>query len=161
MNKGLKSAGTIFLGLLVGQLVLSLLISVVTLIVGLITWGSPTPLALTIATGLICCYLWYHLGWSTVDADQLHRGGMISAVIIWTLLTSLMINVYLIFLPQQLAGGMIREIAEAVNYDSRWWFYDFWDWPIGSLLLSASFAFGLSRKIKKLKAAPQAKEENV
>ena len=72
-----------------------------------------------------------------------------------------MINVYLIFLPQQLAGGMIREIAEAVNYDSRMWFYDLWDWPIGSLMLSASFAFGLSRKIKKLKAAPQAKEENV
>ena len=158
---GIKSGGMLFLWLMLSQFISSLLLGIVALIGWIIHPMGPTPLWAYIGSSVVFCAFWFYMGWRTPYADQMKPGGAVAVITVWTVLTFLMEGVLLFFSPQPLCGAVIREIFEAVYYDSRVWFDEFWDAPIGYLMLSTSLGVGLIRKQKKLKENPVTNDENV
>ena len=157
---GIKSGGTLFLWLMLSQFISSLLLGIVALIGWIIHPMGSTPLWEYIGCSVIFCAFWFYMGWRTPYADQLKPGVAVPVIAVWTVMTFLMEGTLLFFSPQPQCGAVIREIFEAVNYESRFWFYEFWDTVIGYVMLSTALGVGLFRKQKKLKENPVTNEEN-
>ena len=138
-----KSFFLLFLWLLLLQIISSLLTVVGTMIFGIFNLVGPTPLWQWILNGVLTCLLWFLAGWFMPYVDQLKPGGAVTVLTIWTVLTSFMRGVYLLFLPQQFCGTMLREILQAFHYDSGVRLDEYWDLPIGCFLLSIVLGTGL------------------
>jgi hypothetical protein len=138
----------------------SVLAAVGAIIFGVFHLVGSTPLWQWILGGVLVCLLWFLAGWFMPCADQLRPGGAAVVLTIWTVLTSFMHAVYLLFLPQELCGGMIMQILQALYYDSGAWLDQYWDLPIGCFMLSAALGVGLILRRKHAKASHKTSGEN-
>lgn len=158
--QGLKHSLLLFLWLLLLQFISSLLTVVVTVIFGVFHLMGPTPLWEQILHGVLTCLLWFYAGWFMPCADQLRPGGTVAVLTIWTVLTSFMQGVYLLFLPQQFCGGMLRQIFLFFQPNSSVLLDYYWGFPIGCILLSVALGVGLLLRRKHPKASHKTRGEN-
>ncbi len=152
----IKGSFLLFIWLLLVQVISSLLTMIVTMILGIFNLVGPTPLWQWILNGVLIWLLWFFAGWIMPRTDQLKPDLVAIVLAIWTLMTSLLRNISLYFLPQQFFGTMLREILQALYFDSNVRFDSYWDLPIGCFLLSITLGVGLllSRKHPKATQVP-------
>ena len=158
--RGLKGSLLLLLWLLLVQFVSSLLSVVVIVILGAGHPVGPTPLWEWIIFGGLSCLFWFVMGWVITDVIQLRPAGAFAVLTIWTIVTSLMQNVYLLFLPQQTCGGMCREILQFLRNDPGVRLDDYLDLPIGCFLLSAALGAGMLFRRKHTKSIYNRSEES-
>lgn len=150
--RGLRSSLLLFLWLLLVQFISSLLSIGVILILGINHPVGPTPLWVWIIDGVLICLFWLVMGMVTPDVVQLRLAGVVAMLMVWAILTSLMRNVYLLFLPQKTCGGMLRQILQFLRYNSAFLLDEYQDLPIGCFLLSVTFGVGVLLRQKRTKA---------
>lgn len=159
--RGLRSSLLLFLWLLLVQFISSLLSVGVILILGISHPVGPTPLWEWIIAGVVICLFWLVMGVVTPDVVQLRLAGVVAMLMGWAMLTSLMRNAYLLFLPQITCGGMLRQIIQFLHYNSSFLLDEYRDLPIGCFLLSVTFGAGLLLRRKRTKTINKISEGSV
>lgn len=107
-----------------------------------------TPLWMWITFGVLFCLLWLMMGRFVADLFWPGPIGAVAVLVLWAVLTFLLSTIPLLFFPQELCGGMLKEIFGPLAQGS---------WIVEKLipccLLSAMFGSGLFWGRKRAAAA--------
>lgn len=115
----LKRSVLLFLWLLLGQLAVSVLLTVASILAlalgafGVIPLVGHGPLWVWIAVGVPVCLFWLAMGRFAPQAIRPGSVGAAAVLAVWAVLASLlrtMYTMYPLFLPQEFCGGMLEQI---------------------------------------------------